>query len=222
VRSFGDGEVNANSPPINLHARTTLPRLLCVVHVLEVNESKSAAPSGGTVIHDVCARQRSVASKDFFKILLPGIVREIKDSEASALRRIVSISFVSLPVRHGRARPSAAAIGGSAITTSAVTASPRARSRARIAASPVAGTRAGAATTTIAAAAPASAAPVATLLPTLAAGGGTATLTATHAFTPTLAAGNAPLFLRDGSLANTLPGRVGIGIRARRWTPLAA
>jgi len=99
--SLCDREIDTDSPPVNLHSGTSLSRFFSVFHVLEINKSKSTAPSSGSIVDDVGARQRSITPKDILDIFFPGIVREIEDSEAGAFRWRVSVSLVTLPVRHG-------------------------------------------------------------------------------------------------------------------------
>ena len=158
---------------------------------------------------------------------------EIEDSEASAFGRRVSISFVALPVGHGR--PGSAATTGRPprIPTSAIATPFGAGSRARMAAFAVVA-RSGARTTPtpIAAATAALAfafafafaeAPIpaiATLVPTFAAGSRTPTLAATDALAPTLAARLA-LLARGGSLSHAFTGSVGVGVGTGCRTCLA-
>lgn len=233
VGSLGDGEINTDPPPINLHSGTTLSRLFSVFLVLVVNESKSTTPSGCAIVDDVGAGQRTITPKDFLEILFPGIVGEIEDSEASAFGRRISISFVALPVGHGR--PGSAATTGRPprIPTSAIATPFGAGSRARMAAFAVVA-RSGARTTPtpIAAATAAlafafalalAAAPIpaiATHVPTFAAGSRTPTLAATDALAPTLAARLA-LLARGGSLSHAFTGSVGVGVGTGCRTCLA-
>lgn len=229
MRPLRDGKIDSDPPPVNLHSRTTLPGLFRVIKVLEIHESKSAAPSGGAVIDDVRAGQRSVTSEDLLEILFSRIVGEIEDAETGAFGRSVAISLVTLSVGHGRAGPPATAIGRpTSVSAVSPTAIPTiARTGSRTSASAVARPRARAATTPVAAAAAAFSIATATLLSALAprrraaASAPARALARAFAFTLALAARGA-LVARGGSRFSRSPlsGRVRVvgTSRTRAWT----
>lgn len=211
-----DGKVDSNPPPVDLHARTALPCLLRVIHMLEVDESKTTTPSRCAVVNDVRVGQRSITTKDFLQIFLARIVGEIEDSETRAFGRSFPVSFVAFPVRHRRPRATIAiTTGRTAVVAPAI---PRARPRARIAASAIARSRSRprAAPTSIATSAPAT--PVSTPIPTFASRCRTLAFAATDA--ATLAPGCALLLGGRSFPTRALSGGVRV-YGSRRWAGLA-
>lgn len=213
------GVVDSNSPPVDLHSGTTLSRLLRVIQMLKIHKGESAAPSGGSVVHDVGAGQRSVTTKDFFQIFLARVVGEVEDAQAGAFGWRLSISLVPFAIGHGRTRSAAprrrATITVSSTVSSAISTTAIAGPRPGITASAIAGSGPRAPTSSIATAAPV-AAPTAALLviPTAAAtaafGRRTAALAARPALTAALTARRAFATRRRSLPRRPLSRRVGI------------
>ena len=119
---FGDGIIDSNIPPVDIHAGAPISRFLGVVDMLEVDESESATSSGRAIVNDVQTSERPVTTEDFLEIFFPRIVREVEDAETGGFRRCFAIAFVAFPIRHGRPG-SAAAIGRSTpVATSSIAA----------------------------------------------------------------------------------------------------
>jgi len=212
------GEVDSDSPPVDLHSGTTLSRFLCVINMLKIHKGESAAPSGGSVVHDVGASQRSVTTKDFFQIFLARVVGEVEDAQAGAFGWSLSISLVTFAIGHGGTRSATprrrATITVSSTVSSAISTTAIAGTRAGMTASAIAGSGSGAPTTSIATTAPVAAPTAALLVPTAAStaalGRRTAALAARRALTAALAPRRAFATRRRSLPRRPLSRRVGV------------
>jgi len=104
VRPLRDAEVNSNLPAVQLEAIHCLPRIRGRLDVLKVHESEAPASPRVPVQDHLSLLQNSESSEFFLELPFSCVETKSKHSETLVGLRLLSISLVPSPVRHGRAR----------------------------------------------------------------------------------------------------------------------
>ena len=104
MRPLRDAEVNSNLPAVQLEAIHCLPRIRGRLDVLKVHESEAPASPRVPVQDHLSLLQNSESSEFFLELPFSCVETKSKHSETLVGLRLLSISLVPSPVRHGRAR----------------------------------------------------------------------------------------------------------------------
>lgn len=97
MRPFGDGVINAYVPAIQLHTRRFLFCLDCILDVLHVHESKPSGSTGVMVVDQLQVVYGSISLKDFTNVAFLRAKAQTKDTQTTALTRMIPVTHVSTP-----------------------------------------------------------------------------------------------------------------------------